>query len=150
MAGFFKKLAGLISESAGAFTNSDAAEAYIGGMVLAGSIDGDYDKDEQEQTLAMIGTNSRLKGFDTSEIHSRWVAKTNSSPIFARRDFIDLCAKVRKEPKQAEEVLIAFYEVICADGKIDAAEKELFDVAVSSLGVDLGRLGIKDPEVTEE
>lgn len=148
MAGFFKKVASLVTGSANAFTNKDAASAYVGSMVIAGGIDGDFDEKEQAQTLAMIAANPRMKGFDTRRIFSDWVSTMNTSIFMAKRDFFDLCEKVKEDTRQAEEVIIALYEVIQADGKIDASEREFFEQTLKILNVDVARLGISLPEAT--
>lgn len=137
---FLKKLVAKITGDETAFTNEKTADAYIGGMVLAGSIDGDFDNDEVKQTMAMIEANPRLKDFDNRKIFAKWEKKVNSSHILARRDFLDLCHEIADDGKQAEEVFIALYEVINADGKIDEKEKGLLQDTVAALNVDTKRL----------
>lgn len=136
----FKKFIAKVTGDTAVFTNEKTADAYIGGMILAGSIDGDFDADEQKQCMDMIKANPRLDGYDYRSIFSKWEKSVNSSHILARRDFLDLCEELSKHSKEAEEVFIALYEVILADKKVDDAEAALLIATVQALGVDTTRL----------
>lgn len=136
----FAKLFSSASKKVAQFTNADSAEAYIGGMILAGAIDGDFDDKEFEQTCQMISANEMLKDFNTDEIVGRWENKVKASVRMAKRDFLNLCEKLQADKDAAENVFIGLVEVVYADGKVDPAEDALLDAASKALQVDASKL----------
>ncbi len=143
---FWKKIGAAFSSSI-KFDNDDAANCSIGGSLLVAAADGNIDAQEVQTTMDMARGNKRLDGFDIRAIFNDWEAQIALSVRVARRDFFELCGKVRarKNIKDCQDILFAIIEVadssnedgdlVEGQGNIDKDEMKFIKQAAEALGL---------------
>ncbi len=121
------------------FKNKNFADATMAVCALVAAADGTIDADERRKTANFISSNDTLAVFEVSQLQetfNNYCDKLNKDFDFGKIDLLQVIAKLKKAPAQAQAAVQVGIIIGNADGVFDDDEKKIMREICRSVGID--------------
>ncbi|MBY0550631.1 MAG: TerB family tellurite resistance protein [Candidatus Obscuribacterales bacterium] len=133
---WFNDLTSSLKTGYAQFNNKNFKNAAMATCALVAAADGTIDPSEKTKVAALIAKNELLQAFKATELRDQFLAYCDdATDEFARLDLLNVVAKLRAYPDQADTAVKIALIIANADGNFSDDEKVVVKEICQKLGL---------------